>query len=161
MRVVRGPVPEDRLALRVQVNLDKLEEDLDDYGEYIHTETEDTGGLPTPEEFRGNAAGVGGLIGVPGEGGEGREAPKAEPPEREDGAADQGMGAATGGMNPLEGGGAGGAGTAAGPSREGEPVPGRAGWGQRRGPLRRGRRPAVPPPIAKGMFAWSQSQGGQ
>ena len=32
LQVVRGPVPEDRLALRVQVNLDKLEEDLDDRG---------------------------------------------------------------------------------------------------------------------------------
>ena len=32
LRVVRGPVPEDRLAPRVQVNLDELEEDLDDYG---------------------------------------------------------------------------------------------------------------------------------
>ena len=35
LRVVRGPVPEDRLAPRVQVNLDELEEDLDDYG--VHT----------------------------------------------------------------------------------------------------------------------------
>ena len=31
-RVIRGLVPEDRLAPRVQVNLDDLEEDLDDYG---------------------------------------------------------------------------------------------------------------------------------
>ena len=31
-------MPEDRLAPRVQVNLDELEEDLDDYGEYIRVE---------------------------------------------------------------------------------------------------------------------------
>ena len=32
LRVVRGPMPEDRLAPRVQVNLDELEEDLDKTG---------------------------------------------------------------------------------------------------------------------------------
>ena len=88
LRVVRGPVPEDWLAPRVQVNLDELEEDLDDYGEYIHAKAEGAGGPLTPEEFGGDAAGVGGPTGVPGEVGEGREAPEAEPPEREDGAAD-------------------------------------------------------------------------
>ena len=45
-------MPEDRLALRVQVNLDELEEDLDDYGEYIRVEGEGAGGPLTPEEFR-------------------------------------------------------------------------------------------------------------
>ena len=72
LRVVQGPVPEDRLAPRVQVNLDELEEDLDDYGEYIRAKAEGAGGPPTPEEFGGDAAGVGGPIGVPGEDGEGR-----------------------------------------------------------------------------------------
>ena len=75
LRVVQGPVPEDRLPPRVQVNLDELEKDLDDYGEYIRAKAEGAGGPPTPEECRGDAAGVGGLIGVPGEGREGREAP--------------------------------------------------------------------------------------
>ena len=56
--MVRGLVPEDRLALRVQVNLDELEEDLDDYGEYIHAEAEGAGGPLTPEEFQGNATGT-------------------------------------------------------------------------------------------------------
>ena len=130
LRVVRGPVPKDRLAPRVQ---DELEEDLDNYGEYIHAKAEGAGGLPTPEEFGGDAAGVGRPTGVPGEVGEGREAPEAEPPEREDGAADQEIGTATGGADPLEGGLAGGAGTAAGPSREGEPVPGPSGLGPTKG----------------------------
>ena len=162
LRVVRGPVPEDRLAPRVQVNLDELEEDLDDYGENIRTEAEGAGGPPTPEEFRGDAAGVGGPIGVPGEGGEGREAPEAEPPEREDGAADRGMGAATGGTDPLEGGVAGGSGRGRqlDHAEKENPSQGPVGWDQRRGSPLRGRRPAVPPQIARGMFAWSQSRGG-
>ena len=77
LRVVRGPVPEDRLALQVQVNLDELEEDLDHYGEYIRAEAEGAGGPLTPEEFGGDAAGVGGPIGVPREDEEGRKAPEA------------------------------------------------------------------------------------
>ena len=160
LRVVRGPVPEDRLAPRVQVNLDDLEEDLNDCGEYIRAEAEGAGGPPTPEEFGGNAAGGGGPMRVPGEGGEGREAPEAEPPEREDGAAGQGMGAATSGTDPLAGGVAGGEGTGAGPRREGEPVPGPSGLGPTKGPATQREVPAVPPQIARGMFAWSQSRGG-
>ena len=137
LQVVRGPVPEDRLAPRVQVNLDELEEDLDDYGEYIRAEAEGAGGPRTPEKFQGDAPGVRGLIGepgegvpgeggegVPGEGREGREAPEEEPPERGDEAADRGMGAAPGRADPLNGGVAGLAGTAAGPRGEEEPVPG-------------------------------------
>ena len=50
--VVWGPVPEDRLAPRVQVNLDELEEDLDDYGEYIHAEAEGAGGPLTQRSFK-------------------------------------------------------------------------------------------------------------
>ena len=151
-----------RTAPRVQVNLDELEEDLDDYGEYIRAEAEGAGGPPTPEEFRGDAAGVGGLIGVPREGREGREAPEAEPPEREDGAADRGMGAATGGTDPLEGGVAGGSGRGRqlDHAEKENPSQGPVGWDQRRGSPLRGRRPAVPPQIARGMFAWSQSRGG-
>ena len=157
-------MPEDRLAPWVQVNLDELEEDLDDYGEYIGAEAEGAGGPPTPEEFGGDAAGVGGPIGVPREDEEGRKAPEAEPPEREDRAAGQGMGAATGRTDPLDGGVAGGAGTGGGRgldrAEKVNPSQGQADWDQQRGPPLRGRRPAVPPQIARGMFAWSQSRGG-
>ena len=152
------------MAPRVQVNLDELEEDLDNYGEYIRAEAEGAGGPLTPEEFRGDAAGVRGLIGepgegVPGEGGEGRKAPEEEPPEREDEAADWGMGAATGGVGPLDGGEA-RRGQRLGHAVKRNPFWGRAGWDKQRGsPLRR-RRPAAPPQIARGMFAWSQSHGG-
>ena len=66
LQVVRGPVPEDRLAPRVQVNLDELEEDLDDYGEYILAEVEGAGGPLTPEEFQGEATRAGGLPEEPG-----------------------------------------------------------------------------------------------
>ena len=48
LQVVRGPVPEDRLAPRVQVNLDELEEDLDNYREYINAEAEGEGGSTDP-----------------------------------------------------------------------------------------------------------------
>ena len=92
--------------------------------------------------------------------GEGREAPEAEPPRAGRRATNQEMGDATGGADPLEGGLVSGAGTAAEPSREGEPILGPSGLGQQRGPPRRGRCPAVPPPLAKGMFAWNQSHGG-
>ena len=83
LRVVQGPVPEDRLAPRVQVNLDELEEDLDDYGEYIRAGVEEAGGPATPEEFRGDASGAGGPEGEPGEGVPredegGREVPEGE-----------------------------------------------------------------------------------
>ena len=83
LRVVRGPVPEDRLAPRVQVNLDELEEDLDDYWEYIRVEAEGAGGPLTPEEFQGDATGKGGPLAEPGEGvpaedGEDLEAPEGQ-----------------------------------------------------------------------------------
>ena len=66
LQVVRGPVPEDRLAPRVQVNLEELEEDLDNYGEYILAEVEGAGGPLTPEEFQGEATRAGGLPEEPG-----------------------------------------------------------------------------------------------
>ena len=150
LRVVRGPVPEDRLAPQVQVNLDELEEDLDDYGEYICAKAEGAGGPPTPEEFGGDAAGVGGRIGVPEEDGEGREAPEAEPPEREDGTAGQGRGAATGRTDPLDGGEAGEAGTGTGPRREGETVPGPSGLGPTKGPATQREAPCSPAPDSEG-----------
>ena len=138
LRVVRGPVPEARLAPRVQVNLDELEEDLDDYGEYIRAEAEGAGGPLTPEEFQGDAAGVGGPIGEPGEGvpgknGGGCEAPEGEPPEGEDEATGQRMGAVTGRADPLDGGAPREAGASTEPRREEEPVPGPSGLGQMRG----------------------------
>ena len=105
--VIWGPVPEDRLALRVQVNLDKLEEDLDDYGEYIHVEAEGAGGPLTPEEFQGEATGMGGPRAepegdMPAEDGGGVEAPEGEQPEGEDGTAGLRMGAAPSEAGPLE-----------------------------------------------------------
>ena len=107
LRVVRGPVPEDRLAPRVQVNLDELEEDLDDYGEYIHAEAEGAGGPLTPEEFQSDATGMGGPRAgpegdVPGEDGGGVEAPEGEQPEGEDGTAGLRMGVAPSEAGPLE-----------------------------------------------------------
>ena len=153
-------MPKDRLAPRVQVNLDELEEDLDNYGEYIHTEGEGAGGPPTPEEFRGDATRGGGPTGVAGEVGEGREAPEAEPLEGEDGAADQEMGDASGGADLLEGWLASGAGTAAEPSREGEPIPGPSGLGPAKGATAQTEAPCSPAPLAKGMSAWNQSHGG-
>ena len=93
---------------------------------------------------------MGGPIGAPGEGGEGREAPEAEPPEREDGATGQGMGAATGRMEPLDGGVAGEAGTGAGPRREGEPVPGPSGLGSTKGPATQREAPCSPAPDSEG-----------
>ena len=59
LRVVQGLVPEDRLGPRVQIRLDELEEDLDNYGEYVQAEGE-AEGLPLPGEFLGNPAGGGG-----------------------------------------------------------------------------------------------------
>ena len=83
-------MPEDRLAPRVQVNLDELEEVLDDYGEYIRAGVEEEGGQATPEEFRGDASRAGGPVGAPGEGVPqedegGREVPEGEQPEGEGG----------------------------------------------------------------------------
>ena len=126
-------MPEDRLAPRVQVNLDELEEDLDDYGEYIRAEAEGAGGPLTPEEFQGDTTGMGGPLAEPGEGvpaedGGHLEAPEGEPPEGENGATGPRMGAATGGGDPLEGGVPREAGTATEPHQEEEPVPGRVGW---------------------------------
>ena len=63
LQVIRGPVPEDRLAPQVQVNLDDLEEDLNDYREYIQAEggeAEDARGPLTPKESRGKATRMGG-----------------------------------------------------------------------------------------------------
>ena len=131
-------MPEDRLAPRVQVNLDKLEEDLDDYGEYICAEEEGVGGPLIPEEFQGEATGAGGPPEEPGEGGPaedggGLEAPEGELPEEEGGAAGQRMGAAAGGADPLEGGVPREAEAVTEPQREEEPVPGLSGLGQMRG----------------------------
>ena len=107
-RVIRGLVPEDRLAPRVQVNLDDLEEDLDDYGEYIQAEGGEAGdvrGPATPEEFRGEAAGGGGpRMGpegeAPEEGERDVEAQGGEQREAEGGATGQGLGAGEGGAHP-------------------------------------------------------------
>ena len=156
--MVRGPVPEDGLAPWVQVNLDELEEDLDDYREYIRAEAEGAGGPLTPEEFQGDAAGVGGPIGEPGEGvpgedGEGHEAPEEEPPE-------MGMGAAAGGADPLDGGVPREAGAATEPRREEEPVPGPSGLGQTRVLAAQRGAPRSPPQMVRGMFVWSQSHEG-
>ena len=60
------------------------------------------------------------------------------------------MGAATGGGDPLEGGLAGGAGTAAGPSREGEPVPGPSGLGPTKGATAQREAPCSPAPDSEG-----------
>ena len=158
-------MPEDWLAPRVQVNMDELEDDLDDYWEYIRAEAEGAGGPLTPEEFQGDAAGVRWPIGepgevVPGEDGEGREAPEGELPEREDEAAGRGMGAVTGGADPLDGGVPGEAGAATGPRREEEPVPGPSGLGQARGLTAQREAPAAPPQMVRGMCAWNQSHKG-
>ena len=167
LRVVRGPVPEDRLAPRVQVNLDELEEDLNDYKEYIHTEAEGAGGPLTPEEFRWDATGTGGPLAglgeeVPAEDGGGVEAPEGEPPEGEDGAAGQRVEAATGGGDPLEGGVLREAGAATEPRGEEEPVPGPSGLGQRKGPAvpRQERSIGAPAQIAREMCGWNQSRRG-
>ena len=155
LRVVRGPVPEDRLAPRVQVNLDELEEDLDDNGEYIHAEAEGAGGPLTPEEFQGDATGTGGPLAEPGEevpaeDGGGVEAPEGEPPEGEGGAAGQRMGAATGGADPLEGGVPREAGAVTEPRGEEEPIPGPSGLGQMRGLAVRREAPCSPAPDSEG-----------
>ena len=155
LRVVRGPVPEDRLAPRVQVNLDELEEDLNDYREYIRAEAEGAGGPLTPEEFQGEATGAEGPPEEPGEGvptedGGGLEVPEGELPEEEGGAAGQRMGAAAGGADPLEGGVPREAEAATEPQREEEPVPGLSGLGQMRGLTPRREAPRSPTPDSEG-----------
>ena len=161
--MVRGLVPEDRLALRVQVNLDELEEDLDDYGEYIHAEAEGAGGPLTPEEFQGNATGtVGPLEGpgeeVPAEDGGGVEAPEGEPPKGEDGAAGQQVEAATGGAGPLEGGVPREAGAGLSRAEKRSPSRGRAGWDKGGGLQRQERSLGAPAQIAREMCGWNQSR---
>ena len=34
--MVRGPIPEEKLRPKEKLDLDEIEEDLEDYGEYIH-----------------------------------------------------------------------------------------------------------------------------
>ena len=116
----------------MQVNLDELEEDLDDYGEYIRAGAEEAGGQPTPEEFRGDASGVGGPLREPEEGGpieedEGRGVPEGEQPEREDRTADEGMETEAGRADQPGGSMAGRVGAAIGPCSEEGPVPGPSG----------------------------------
>ena len=74
LRVIQGAVPGDRLAIRVQINLDELEEDLDDYGEYVRAEGE-AEGPQVPEECWGDPTGAGGM----------HVEPKGEVPQREGG----------------------------------------------------------------------------
>ena len=147
--------------------MDELEEDLDDYREYIHAEADGAGRPLTPEEFQGNAAGTGGPLagpgeGVPGEDGGGVEAPEGGPPEGKDGDSGQWVEVATGGADPLEGGVPREAGAATEPRGEEEPVPGPSGLGQRKGPAvpRQERSIGAPAQIAREMCGWNQSRGG-
>jgi len=52
VRVIRGPIPEELLRAQRPVRMDELEEDLDDYGEYVRTEgtAEETSGAPDAGE---------------------------------------------------------------------------------------------------------------
>jgi len=52
VRVIRGPIPEELLRAQRPVRMDELEEDLDDYGEYVRTEgaAEEMSGAPDAGE---------------------------------------------------------------------------------------------------------------
>ena len=165
LRVVRGPVPEDRLAPRVQVNLDELEEDLNDYKEYIHTEAEGAGGPLTPEEFRWDATGTGGPLAglgeeVPAEDGGGVEAPEGEPPEGEDGPLASGWRQQRVGGTHLKAGYSERRGRRLSHAEKRSPSQGRAGWDKGRGLPRQERSIGAPAQIAREMCGWNQSRGG-
>jgi len=52
VRVIRGPIPEELLRAQRPVRMDELEEDLDDYGEYVRAEgtAEEVGRVPDAGE---------------------------------------------------------------------------------------------------------------